>query len=142
MNRKEIEAALRVGEELYRQLLEAASFLLEKLDVLTVEDLEAVMIRRQQIVQEIQRIDDMITSEVSRGETGKTVDGLQINHFREQQKQLTERILELDAVSLALANKKLAVLQKDFTAISDGRTLRKGYDPPKRSEPQQVNGKA
>jgi len=113
-------------ESQYQLLLEEAAALLRNLDTFSSEEVTELIARRQEIINDLQNVDHLLQTcyEKVQGSASRR----QLDEFRLFQEAATGRILELDALVIALAKVRLDALKGDLAALAKRRTVLTAYE--------------
>lgn len=117
------------GKELYLQLLSATENLLRCFDTCAPQDLEELLARRQEIITEFQAVDDQLVGYLN-SLTGPMERDVELvwEEFRLFQESSTKRILELDALVIALARERCKGIKGDLAALVVKKAAHSAYE--------------
>ncbi|AJE02401.1 hypothetical protein [Geobacter pickeringii] len=131
---------LAAAEERYRLLLEEASTLLRNFDTAAPEDFDEMMVRRQGIIDDIQKIDEeLATLSKEPPFPAGSDDGDALGRFRATREEATRRIVEMDSLVIALARERIGRLQQEMSALGRGKTALHGYERSGREQHHKFN---
>lgn len=121
-----LQAFLGRSESRYQLLLKEAATLLRNLDTFSPEEVSELIARRQEIVNDLQNVDHLLQTcyEQVQGSASRR----QLDEFRLFQEAATGRILELDALVIALAKEQLDALKGDLAALAKRKTVLTAYE--------------
>ena len=126
MERQALQVLLDGWKEQYQLLLDQSATLLRNLDTWSPEEADELIARRQEIIDRLQNIDSSLQSFCEGG--GRKANQLLLDQFRGFQQSATKRILELDAVVIALAKEQLDTLKVDLAGLSKRKTALIAYE--------------
>lgn len=126
MDSEKLKQLIGLWKWQYRQLLDESERLLGTLDTCSPEDTAELTARRQKIVDELQNIGPFLRAcrEAGLGEADRCL----LDAFSSYQETVTGRILELDALAIALVNEKLLALKGDMAALSTRKVMLNAYE--------------
>ncbi|ABQ28235.1 hypothetical protein [Geotalea uraniireducens] len=138
MGREAIETLISRWKEQYQLLLAEAEDLLRNVDIWGPEAFEGAIARRQGNIEELFDIDTCLVKYLK--DAGmETIRDSRLDEFRTFKETATNRILELDSLSIALAGERLAHLQSEIAAGARGKTAIVSYESSGRGSRQNWN---
>ena len=126
MDKEAVQALLVRRESQYQLLLKESATLLRNLDTFSSEEVTELIARRQEIVNDLQNVDHLLHTCYE--EVHESASQRQLHEFRLFQEAATGRILELDALVIALAKEQLDALKGDLAALSKRKTVLTAYE--------------
>lgn len=127
---------LAEGEQRYLLLLQEATDLLKKVDIIAIDELTALLDRRQNIVQWIQGFDRRM-AEADVAEPGARAS---LAAFRTFQEERTKKILEIDGLVIALAKERLSTIKATLSSFAKGKRARNAFDSSGVTQRHRLNG--
>ncbi len=121
MGAEELEKLIAAGREQYSRLQEEATDLLRNLDTLSPRALGEAVQRRQNLVEKLQQFD-------ARFDEAYPGPDYALAEFRRFQEKITKKILEIDALVIALAQGKQAALKGKLASISKSHAAFRAYE--------------
>lgn len=129
MRQLELEKLLSCGSEQCELLQLETTGILRNLDTWGPEDLDRATARRQEIIEEIQKIDTARCNYL--GGLGGRVDKATrqvLDQYMSVQETAIKKVLELDSLIIALGRERLDFLKGDLAALARGKTATSAYD--------------
>ncbi|WP_282000530.1 hypothetical protein [Geotalea uraniireducens] len=128
MSCEELLEVIKRGQEQYRCLQAEAEALLADFDACGNGVCEARIARRQECIQTIQDVDDYL-SDVDHAQVELDAESREaVAGYRRLQEAATKRILELDALVIALAGTRMDSLRGQLAALSRGKVAYGCYE--------------
>lgn len=121
-----LESVLDRWKGEYRLLLEASENLLRNFDTVTPDETASLLARRQESIDRFQNIDASLQRSLA-SDRGGLADAL-LEEFRAFQKSATDRILELDALVMALATERMNALRGEMAGLSRRKQAAFAYE--------------
>lgn len=143
MNCENVLELLQSGKEMYQRLLTEATDLLRNLDTCGISGYEGAVDRRQQSILRIQEIDTLLAGRLERQGGGLTgVERQALAEFMTLKETATVKILELDALVIALTESRLGSLKDELLALTKGKAAYSGYEKSGRCTRRDFNSTA
>lgn len=125
MGQIELETLLNDVTVRCEMLLAETTDILRNLDTWGEEEFAAAMARRQEIIEEIQKIDLTCSSHVDGGAAAAQ---LALDQYRSARDAAIRKVLELDALTIALGRQRLDVVKGELAAVARGKVATTAYD--------------
>lgn len=125
MNRTELSAFLDAGRMSFDQLESETSALLSDLEVNSADQIQSFIVRRHEIIDSIQKFDTEFKLLIKG--TLSDCDILIIEKFKSVHAALLRRVIELDGLLVAMAERHIELLKSEFASLSSGRTAIQNY---------------
>jgi hypothetical protein len=119
-----ITSRLAEGEQRYLLLLQEATDLLKKVDIIAMEELTALLDRRQNLVHWIQDFDRRL-SDVDSVEPSACA---ALAAFRIFQAETVKKILDIDGLVIALGKKRSSTIKTTLSTFAKGKQVRLAFD--------------
>lgn len=114
MTMSEMDSFLAQGREKHLLLLQEATDLLAKMDHISMEDLTALLERRQTIIEWIQGFDARIAAMGASGPGARAA----VEEFKIFQEETVKKVLEIDSLVIGLAKGRGSAIEAELLAMA------------------------
>jgi hypothetical protein len=120
-----LKALLDGGEDLFSSLERETLACLKNLESMSVKEIVRFAEKRQETLDAIQKFGTQFMAGLDRPEWSGEKDVWE--EFRQRETALLRRVIEMDGLLLALAEKELSLFKAKLAVISQGRRALRGY---------------
>jgi hypothetical protein len=123
-----LQKLLKQGEELFQSLEQETAACLKTIETISAEDLELFLGRRQKLVANLREFDTKLSAHLSDSLHPVSLSDMSArNDFKQHYTRVLQKIMSMDGLLKALAERKMILLSKEIDSLSRGLKALHGY---------------